>query len=119
MVGNRRRGIGPALLARFYSELLDWPVVHEESGAAVVAPPQEAVYIVFQEASGYRPPTWPPAVGEQREMTHLDFQVADLDAAVGEAVALGARFAPDQPQDHVRVLFDPAGHPFCLCRDDG
>jgi hypothetical protein len=24
-----------------------------------------------------------------------------------------------QPQDNVRVLFDPAGHPFCLCRDDG
>jgi hypothetical protein len=23
-----------------------------------------------------------------------------------------------QPQEHVRVLFDPAGHPFCLCRDE-
>jgi Glyoxalase-like domain len=39
--------------------------------------------------------------------------------AVAEAVALGAKVADHQPQDNVRVLFDPAGHPFCLCRDDG
>ena len=109
----------PALLARFYAELLEWPIVHEEPGTAVVAPPQGAVYIVFQEAAGYRPPTWPPVDGEQRAMMHLDFQVADLDAAVAEAVAKGAVLAPDQPRDDVRVLFDPAGHPFCLCRDDG
>jgi len=32
--------------------------------------------------------------------------------------ALGARVAAFQPQDNVRVLLDPAGHPFCLCRDD-
>ncbi|MFG2965994.1 VOC family protein [Streptomyces sp. NPDC048288] len=109
----------PGLLARFYAELLEWPIVHEEPGTAVLAPPQGAVYIVFQEAPGYRPPTWPPTDGAQRTMMHLDFQVADLDEAVTEAVALGASLAPDQPQDHVRVLFDPAGHPFCLCRDDG
>ncbi|SNY53801.1 hypothetical protein SAMN05421748_114176 [Paractinoplanes atraurantiacus] len=35
------------------------------------------------------------------------------------AVALGASVAGHQPRDNVRVLFDPAGHPFCLCRDDG
>ncbi|MER6221379.1 VOC family protein [Streptomyces sp. 900105755] len=109
----------PARLARFYAELLEWPIVHEEPGTAVVAPPQGAVYIVFQEAVGYRPPIWPPVDGEQRTMMHLDFQVADLDAAVAEAVAMGAALVPEQPQDHVRVLFDPAGHPFCLCRNDG
>ncbi|MEU9152519.1 VOC family protein [Streptomyces sp. NPDC048417] len=109
----------PGALARFYAELLEWPIVHEEPGTAVVAPPQGSVYIVFQEAAGYRPPSWPPAEGEQRTMMHFDFQVDDLDAAVAEAVALGAAPAPDQPRDSVRVLFDPAGHPFCLCRDDG
>jgi hypothetical protein len=51
-------------------------------------------------------------------MTHFDSQVGDLDAAVEDALALGARLADHQPQAHVRVLFDPAGHPFCLCRDD-
>ncbi|MFJ3776947.1 VOC family protein [Streptomyces sp. NPDC090075] len=109
----------PGLLARFYAELLEWPIVHEEPGTAVVAPPQGAVYIAFQEAPGYRPPVWPPADGAQRTMMHLDFRVADLDEAVAEAVALGASLAPEQPQAHVRGLFDPAGHPFCLCRDDG
>jgi glyoxalase superfamily protein len=34
------------------------------------------------------------------------------------ATALGATLAVAQPQDNVRVLLDPAGHPFCLCRDD-
>jgi hypothetical protein len=52
-------------------------------------------------------------------MMHFDFQVDDLDSAVAEAVALGATLAAYQPQENVRVLLDPAGHPFCLCRDDG
>jgi hypothetical protein len=54
-----------------------------------------------------------------RPMMHFDFQVGDLDSAVAEAVALGATLAEHQPQENVRVLFDPAGHPLCLCRDDG
>ena len=109
----------PSGLARFYSRLLGWPIGHEEPGTAVLAAPQGSVYIVFQQADGYRAPVWPPADGEQRTMMHLDFQVGDLDAAVADAVALGATVAADQPQEHVRVLLDPAGHPFCLCRDDG
>lgn len=48
---------------------------------------------------------------------HLDFQVSDLDAAVEHAVALGATLADHQPQDGMRVLADPAGHPFCLYLD--
>jgi hypothetical protein len=48
-------------------------------------------------------------------MMHFDVQVGDLDDAVGEAVALGATLADHQPQENVRVLLDPAGHPFCLC----
>ena len=108
----------PAALARFYSTLLDWPVVLEEPGTAVVGTPGGA-FLVFQQATGYEPPTWPPAAGAQRPMMHLDFQVADLDDAVAEALTLGAHLSPIQPQENVRVLADPAGHPFCLCRDDG
>ena len=48
-------------------------------------------------------------------MMHLDIEVDDLDAAA--AAALGARVAEYQPRDNIRVLLDPAGHPFCLCRD--
>ncbi len=107
----------PAALAAFYSRLLGWPVAHQEPGTAILKPPQDSVYMVFQQAEDYVPPVWPPAPGEQRTMMHLDIEVDDLDA-VADAVALGARVAAFQPQDHVRVLLDPAGHPFCLCRDD-
>jgi catechol 2,3-dioxygenase-like lactoylglutathione lyase family enzyme len=109
----------PAGLAAFYSELLGWPIGHQGPGTTVLATPEGSVYVVFQESTDYTAPVWPPADGEQRPMMHLDFQVGDLDAAVAEAVALGAVVAGHQPQRNVRVLFDPAGHPFCLCRDDG
>jgi hypothetical protein len=47
-------------------------------------------------------------------MLHLDIEVDDLAKAGAKAVAAGARLAPFQPQKHVRVYLDPAGHPFCL-----
>ncbi|WP_258319026.1 VOC family protein [Streptomyces griseorubiginosus] len=46
-------------------------------------------------------------------MMHLDIEVDDLSSAVDRALALGAAPADFQPQDDVRVLFDPVGHPFC------
>ena len=45
---------------------------------------------------------------------HLDIAVNDLAGATEDAVALGARLAEFQPQEDVRVLIDPEGHPFCL-----
>jgi predicted enzyme related to lactoylglutathione lyase len=108
----------PGALARFYSQLLGWPIGHEEEDTVVLATPEGSVYLVFQRAAGYRTPVWPPAEGEQRPMMHFDFQVGDLDDAVAEAVALGATIADHQPQENVRVLIDPAGHPFCLCLDE-
>ena len=107
----------PAALAKFYSELLGWPIGHQEPGTAILAAPQGSLYIVLQQAHGYQAPVWPPVDGEQRPMMHFDFQVGDLDSAVAEAVALGATVATAQPQENVRVLLDPAGHPFCLCWD--
>ncbi|MFI5888797.1 VOC family protein [Actinoplanes sp. NPDC051513] len=107
----------PAALARFYADLLEWPIVHEEPGTSILGTPGGA-FMVFQQATDYTPPTWPPEPGAQRPMMHLDFQVADLDDAVGEALSLGAKLSPTQHRENVRVLFDPAGHPFCLCRDD-
>ena len=105
----------PSALARFYSELLGWPIGHEEPGTTVLAAPGGSTYVVFQQATDYQAPVWPPVDGQQRTMMHLDFQVGDLEAAVDDAVALGATLAEFQPQAHVRVLLDPAGHPFCLC----
>jgi predicted enzyme related to lactoylglutathione lyase len=107
----------PAALARFYSQLLGWPMGHEEVGTSIIAAPGGSSYLVFQQATGYQPPVWPTEDGQQRPMMHFDFQVGDLESAVAEAVALGATEAQSQPQENVRVLFDPAGHPFCLCLD--
>jgi catechol 2,3-dioxygenase-like lactoylglutathione lyase family enzyme len=109
----------PGGLARFYSGLLGWKIGHEEPGTTILAAPEGSIYVVFQQADDYQPPVWPPVDGKQRAMMHFDFQVGDLDSAVADAVGLGASLAAYQPQDNVRVLLDPAGHPFCLCRDDG
>ena len=51
-------------------------------------------------------------------MMHLDVEVDELDAAVADAIALGASVADYQLQENVRVLLDPAGHPFCLYLDE-
>jgi catechol 2,3-dioxygenase-like lactoylglutathione lyase family enzyme len=99
----------PSGLARFYAELLGWHIGHEEPGTDVVAASPQGPFFAFRLADDYRALVWPPADGEQRPMMHFDFQVGDLDSAVAES----------QPQANVRVLFDPAGHPFCLCYDEG
>jgi catechol 2,3-dioxygenase-like lactoylglutathione lyase family enzyme len=110
--------LDPVALARFYSELLGLPVVQEEATTAIVACSPQGPFLVFQHAPDYVAPVWPPVAGEQRAMMHFDFQVGDLDGAVGEALALDATLATFQPQPNVRVLVDPAGHPFCLCLDE-
>ena len=107
----------PAALAAFYSGLLDWPVVHQEPGTSVLKPPQESVFMVLHLAEDYVRPVWPPVTGHQRTMMHLDVQVDDLDAAVADAESLGAELAEIQPRANVRVMFDPDGHPFCLCSE--
>jgi catechol 2,3-dioxygenase-like lactoylglutathione lyase family enzyme len=106
-------------LARFYATLLGWKIASEKPEYATVGPPDGVAYLGFQTSEGYRPPVWPPADGEQQMMLHLDFEVSDLDAAVAHARELGAREAGFQPQDNVRVMLDPAGHPFCLYKDQG
>jgi catechol 2,3-dioxygenase-like lactoylglutathione lyase family enzyme len=108
----------PAALGRFYSDLVGWPIGHEEPGTTILGASPSGPFVVFQQATDYERPVWPPVDDAQRPMMHFDFQVGDLDEAVEEAVALGATLAAHQPQEHVRVLLDPAGHPFCLCLDD-
>jgi catechol 2,3-dioxygenase-like lactoylglutathione lyase family enzyme len=107
----------PPPLARFYAELLGWELTHEEPNYCVVNPPGGVAYLGFHISTGYVRPVWPPAEGAQQQMLHLDFEVTDLAAAVAHAVELGAEVATFQPQDEVRVILDPDGHPFCLYAD--
>jgi len=103
-----------AVLTRFYSELRGWPVWKQDTGGSALDLGEGAAYLGNQYNPDYVRPEWPPVVGPPQMMLHLDFQVTDLDKAVAHTLSLGAELPDHQPQDNVRVLLDPAGHPFCL-----
>ena len=115
----------PRELAAFYARMLGWTVVQEyparpdeppESGWAQVRPPAGSIgpRLNFEWEAQYVPPVWPSKADQQQIMEHLDIAVTDVDEAVAWAISAGARLADHQPQDHVRVMLDPAGHPFCF-----
>ncbi|NKI42812.1 VOC family protein [Streptomyces physcomitrii] len=104
----------PRLLARFYADLLGWRIVADEPEWVKLAAPEGGPALAFQAEPRYVPPAWPAAEGAPGMMMHLDFEVADLDTGAAHAESCGAVLADFQPQDDVRVLLDPAGHPFCL-----
>jgi catechol 2,3-dioxygenase-like lactoylglutathione lyase family enzyme len=102
-------------LAHFYERLLGWEIHTDTEQWATLAPSKPAGYnLAFQRDENFLPPTWPSEEGQQQMQLHLDLQVDDLAQAVGYAEECGARQASFQPQDDVRVMLDPAGHPFCL-----
>jgi catechol 2,3-dioxygenase-like lactoylglutathione lyase family enzyme len=103
----------PHALAAFYERLLGWRRTQEEDDWVKLMPPEGATGLSFQLEPQHRSPGWPSGEAEQMQV-HLDFQVGDLAAATAHAVAAGARLAEWQPQDDVRVMLDPDGHPFCL-----
>jgi catechol 2,3-dioxygenase-like lactoylglutathione lyase family enzyme len=108
----------PLGLARFYAALMQWEIVKDEPDFVGVAPMGSHVeYLAFQRSADFVPPVWPTEPGSQQMQMHLDIEVPDLEPAVAAAVAAGATQAAWQPQDTVRVLLDPAGHPFCLYVD--
>jgi catechol 2,3-dioxygenase-like lactoylglutathione lyase family enzyme len=104
----------PRGLAAFYRDLLGWEVREESPEWVVLKPPRGTTGLSFQLEDGHVPPSWPAGPGEQQMQAHLDIAVDDLAAGVARAKALGASVAASQPQDDVRVMLDPAGHPFCL-----
>ena len=102
-------------LARFYADLLGWQIFDEEADWAAVAPSEDAGYnLAFQTELNYVRPVWPSEPGRPLMMMHLDIEVDDLADAVAFALEVGAELAEHQPQEEVRVMLDPAGHPFCL-----
>jgi predicted enzyme related to lactoylglutathione lyase len=107
-------------LAHFYARLLGWQLFSESEDGAAVAPAEDTgYYLGFQTERQYVRPVWPAAEGEQQMSMHLDIEVDDLTEAVAHAVGVGAEVASYQPQETVRVMLDPAGHPFCLYLDPG
>jgi len=119
----------PRALAAFYSRLLGWPVTTSEPGRpgwppedgwAQIRPPagQTGVTLSFEYEQEFRRPSWPAEPGGQNSTQHLDIAVGELTQTVQWALHAGATLAEEQPQEDVRVLLDPAGHPFCLFLDE-
>lgn len=105
----------PPALARFYSDLLGWPLGEiTDSTWVPVRDPSGGVGIAVQLEPSHVPPHWPARADAQQMQVHLEIRCDDLDAAVAHAVRCGAQLAQFQPQQDVRVCLDPAGHPFCL-----
>lgn len=105
-------------LAHFYQRLLGWRIFNEADDWVDLAPSEDAGYnLAFTTEPRYVRPVWPTEDGKQQMMLHLDLEVDDLEQAVAHAVDAGAEVAAYQPQETVRVMLDPAGHPFCLYLD--
>ncbi len=106
-------------LARVYARLLGWQIFNESPGWVDLAPSEDAGYnLAFATEANYARPVWPTVDGQPQMSMHLDIEVDDLDEAVSHAVESGAEVAAFQPQQNVRVMLDPAGHPFCLYLND-
>ena len=114
----------PHELADFYARLLGYRRTGDDppsddgtdAGWAQLSPPEgePGMRLNFEEERRWSPPVWPAVAGRQVATQHLDVKVEDLDAAVDWALEQGATLADPQPQDDVRVMLDPDGHPFCL-----
>lgn len=114
----------PRELAQFYAKLLDYEITALEgpgsneppkAGWAQAKPPGGGFPTLnFEFERCFQRPVWPAEPGKQTASEHLDIQVDDLETAVAWAVTCGAELDPFQPQDDVRVMRDPDGHPFCL-----
>jgi catechol 2,3-dioxygenase-like lactoylglutathione lyase family enzyme len=109
-------------LADFYARLLDWEVRGGDgAGWISIGDPTETVHLNFQAEDWYQRPVWPERPGALDKMMHFEILVENMERAVAHAVAAGATIASPQPGDRdpsqLRVMLDPAGHPFCLCTD--
>jgi len=105
-------------LADFYAKLLGWTKYGkrpDDEWLVVSNSKRDGLpELVFQEVENFERPIWPETPGKHQQMIHLDFHVDDLEEGVQHALSCGAVLSPVQLEPDWRVLFDPAGHPFCI-----
>ncbi len=115
-----------AVLTHFYEQLLGW-LIEEIEGPRPGFPPgdgwsrlrsAEGEKLEIQWEEHFIRAVYPGAPGEPGMQMHLDIWVEDLERGVAWALACGATQAEEQPATRdltrLRVMLDPAGHPFCL-----
>jgi hypothetical protein len=102
----------PGPLSTFWAELLGGKITVTSENHTVVTV-DRMLLLVAMRVENYVRPTWPE--GPVPKQAHIDLDVDDLQQAEKRAISLGAVRAESQPApEHFLVLFDPAGHPFCL-----
>ena len=107
--------VGRPELQKFYGELLGWEMCELFARPAVRS--STGIVFLFIEEAEYICPVWPEETGKQQKQIHFDFQVDNVMEMVKKAERLGATKSKAQfgGSDFV-TMFDPAGHPFCLCQ---
>jgi Glyoxalase-like domain len=101
----------PQSLGEFWAAMLGGEVTLAKPTTVMVR--TDWMWLAAFQVEDYVAPTWPR--NEVPKQIHLDLGVTDLESAFAEAQRLGATPAPFQPAPELRrILFDPAGHPFCL-----
>ena len=100
------------LLARFWSQALDWKILSERAGEIVIGPDVNApVGMCFMPVSD------PKTV---KNRVHLDIttEAGDRDAEIERLLALGARRVDvgQTGEESWTVLADPEGNEFCVIR---
>jgi len=109
------------LVCFFYCEFLGLRIAKRKSSWAKLISTGGGIELNVQAQEWYAPPRWPEVGADRTKMMHFEIEVSDVELAVECALALGARISGHQPRDRdpdkLRVLLDPAGHPFCLWAD--
>ncbi len=103
----------PLALAAFYAKTTGCSDVDGSNNDFAGLRGPDGLFLGFQRVADYHGSQWP---GQQDpQQAHLDFEVDDLDLAEAALLQMGACKPAEQLcSDTLRVLTDPAGHPFCL-----
>ena len=102
----------PRALARFWSAVLDQPILFEADDEVIVGAHKDAYpglcFVTVPEAKTIK------------NRLHIDLNPDDLKAEVARVLALGARYADvGQGDAPWVVLADPEGNEFCILQPHG
>ena len=93
-------------LVAFYRGLVETEVIFDRAPYTVLGPTERTVCLAFQQVRSDTAAT----------PVHIDFHVADLDAACARVEELGGRLGDEHLEvgSLWRQAFDPDGNVFCL-----